>query len=518
MKKSKLMPNYGWVQNTSNLSTIRDTIDLVPEHGITHYELMNEIKKFRIKNNDLPDRWTWDARCRIKAIHATGLVTLNRHIQGYELTSIGKELKKCEKFNNNIGEKRKLTEEEIKVFQKGLLTNPPVVRVLSLLNIDKNGENKGLSKYDIGQQLGFVGDVGFTHIDPFWVVNQGLSFNDKEGDADKWARTILSWLNQIGWAVIKGYQDVYGKKLQLYEASNDVNNVLRYSINSIIRNVPMEMLCSGHHGFPKLIQKRRALILKSLSEGPITKNKVIKNLMDKNIEISNEVFEFELLNLKNTGFRVVHDGGYYKLLDKINLEYVEETVPTTGSINIVEQLIENLVVKYGSTIPMKLVDHLIRFGYDGEKGTEFEGVVAEFFRFLGYESLYLGQGRGRVTDILVKYKHPSTYAKSYGVIIDAKATSNKYNFPINDKRKMKEYIQTHGPQLLAERIPNHAFSFVSSKFVEDVEPHLMEIKNETEINGCAIEVTKLLEIGSKIRSGEVLIEKIYSNFTCNKLL
>jgi hypothetical protein len=24
-----LMPNYGWVQNTSNLSTVRDTVELV---------------------------------------------------------------------------------------------------------------------------------------------------------------------------------------------------------------------------------------------------------------------------------------------------------------------------------------------------------------------------------------------------------------------------------------------------------------------------------------------------------
>ena len=33
---SKLMDNYGWVQNTSNLSTVRETVDLIPEEGIDH--------------------------------------------------------------------------------------------------------------------------------------------------------------------------------------------------------------------------------------------------------------------------------------------------------------------------------------------------------------------------------------------------------------------------------------------------------------------------------------------------
>lgn len=33
-KPSRLMNNYGWVQNTSNLSTVRDTVELVPIGGI----------------------------------------------------------------------------------------------------------------------------------------------------------------------------------------------------------------------------------------------------------------------------------------------------------------------------------------------------------------------------------------------------------------------------------------------------------------------------------------------------
>lgn len=91
--KSQLMDNYGWVQNTSNLSTIRDTVDLIPSEGIDHNSLMRSIYSFRKERGDLRSKWTWDARCRIKAICATGMVELNRTIAGYKLSTLGEELK-----------------------------------------------------------------------------------------------------------------------------------------------------------------------------------------------------------------------------------------------------------------------------------------------------------------------------------------------------------------------------------------------------------------------------------------
>ena len=54
---SKLMDNYGWVQNTSNLSTVRETVDLVPEEGIDHNTLMRSIYFARQeKGEDLQER------------------------------------------------------------------------------------------------------------------------------------------------------------------------------------------------------------------------------------------------------------------------------------------------------------------------------------------------------------------------------------------------------------------------------------------------------------------------------
>lgn len=120
----------------------------------------------------------------------------------------------------------------------------------------------------------------------------------------------------------------------------------------------------------------------------------------------------------------------------------------------VEKKITHYVTAYADTLPARLIDNLIRFGYAGtESAAQFEAAVDKFFKLMGYESNCLGQGHGRVADVIAKYK-TTPYPRSYGLIIDAKAYA-RYTFPAGDVRKMKEYIDLHGAELLSERIPNH---------------------------------------------------------------
>lgn len=249
------MDNYGWVQNTSNLSTVRDTVDLVPSDGIDHNSLMRMIYLFRQEKGDLKKKWEWDARCRIKAICATGMVELDRSIAGYRLTPLGEELKQSPHSTTFFRGKRVLSSEEKEIFKKGLLTNPPVIRVLAVLNDSRRNGNVPLSKYEVGSQLGFVGDIGFTHFEAEYVALMGKSFNDKEGDADKWARTIISWLSQVGWVITADSVEIYGRTLPRYTTTFEVDRVLQYNAKSTTKYVPQEMLCSDHHAFPKVVQE-----------------------------------------------------------------------------------------------------------------------------------------------------------------------------------------------------------------------------------------------------------------------
>lgn len=513
---SKLMDNYGWVQNTSNLSTVRDTVDLIPEEGISHYDLMLKIHDLREANGDLKNKWTWDARCRIKAICATGMVELNRSISGYALTELGRELKLAPYSSNLFRGKRVLSNEEIDIFQKGLLTNPPVIRVLNILNDSRRNGNIPLSKYDVGGQLGFVGDIGFTHLEAEYVASCGASFNDKEGDADKWARTIIRWLVQVGWVIKASPDKIYGKTLERFTTSDKVDRVLQYSAKSATRYIPQEMLCSDHHPFPKVIQQRRIAILKSLSSRRTVKTaELLSHLQAEGFEIDAQKLEFDLINLRQAGINIVNESSSYRLLDKVKLDICNTKSQLNASKDDLEDTIEHYVTKYSSSLPARLIDNLIRYGYAGVNNAAlFEASIDKFFRLLGYESTCLGQGHGRVADVIAKCR-VSPYPKSYGLIIDAKAYS-QYNFPVGDIRKMKEYIGKHGPELLQDKIPKHAFAFISMDFTSPDE-HLQEIADETAVNGTAITVFELFKLGDNILQHGVKIDDLYNKFTTNKL-
>ena len=113
-----------------------------------------------------------------------------------------------------------------------------------------------------------------------------------------------------------------------------------------------------------------------------------------------------------------------------------------------------------------------------------------------------------------KYK-TTPYPRSYGLIIDAKAYA-RYTFPAGDVRKMKEYIDLHGAELLSERIPNHAFAFISMDFVNP-DDHLEEIATDTAVNGTAITVFELFKLGDSVIQQKESIADIYQKYTTNKL-
>lgn len=515
----KLLPNYGWVQNTSSLSMVRDMLELIDDEGVNHFEFMRRVYAYRIQRNPNLAKWTYDARCRARAICATGMADIDRNIQGYVLTPLGKELLSAPKSEQYFKGERILTEEEKDIFKKGLLTNPPVIRVLTLLNNARREEHISLSKYDVGSQLGFVGDEGFTHLDAEYVASTGGKFNDKEGSADKWARTIISWLVQVGWATKTESIEIYGQSLPVYTTNPQVDRVLQYAARSTIKNIPQEMLCSDVNPLSSIIQKRRCETLDILSTTSYMSNDLlIEQLQGRNVEIDAETLKFDIINLSQAGINIKKEGSVYKLADNIKLDKIKDNVavPKTSAerLSFIEKNIQHYVSKYDEIIPPRIIDSLIRYGYSGrENSTDFEIAVNRFFIHMGYESEHLGQGNGRVADVIAKYKD-AMMPKSYGLIIDAKAYE-KYNFPAGDVRKMKEYIETHTPALMQEMIPRYAFAFISMDFT-DADVHLKEIADKTAVNGTAIDVYTLLALGAAVKSQQISIGSLYDSFTTNK--
>lgn len=74
----------------------------------------------------------------------------------------------------------------------------------------------------------------------------------------------------------------------------------------------------------------------------------------------------------------------------------------------------------------------------------------------------------------------------------------------------------HGAELMQDMIPHHAFAFISMAFSTPDE-HLDEIARDTAVNGTAIDVFSLMELGSKVAKQEVSIADMYAKFTTNKM-
>lgn len=254
------------------------------------------------------------------------------------------------------------------------------------------------------------------------VALMGKSFNDKEGDADKWARTIISWLLQVGWVISAEPIEIYGRQLPRYTTTFEVDRVLQYNAKSTTKYVPQEMLCSDHHAFPKVVQERRVSIIKELSNSATVKvDDLLSALSSAGIEIDAETLKFDLINLKQAGINIEKELSYYRLADKIKLDVIPEKAEQKEDLSDVEKKITHYVTAYADTLPARLIDNLIRFGYAGtESAAQFEAAVDKFFKLMGYESNCLGQGHGRVADVIAKYK-TTPYPRSYGLIIDAKA-------------------------------------------------------------------------------------------------
>ena len=236
---------FGWVQNPSNFRSLCDVVAVFDQNSQKHRELIEktlpELVGLENGRDDLvaalnarplkisylhlvgtgktqratapcnaiiqaavhgqghkayTDNWTADGF--IRWAHCLGFIMYNYTDDTFSITESGLELSAA----HETGEA--LNGEETRVLTEAMLSYPPAVRVLSLLA----EENAHLTKFEIGRQLGFTGEGGFTSM-PQSVFVRSLSkaadSNERkkmranwEGSSDKYARMIASWLEKIG--------------------------------------------------------------------------------------------------------------------------------------------------------------------------------------------------------------------------------------------------------------------------------------------------------------------------------
>jgi len=490
-----------------------------PCNGIIQASVCGQVKQY------LSD---WASDSFLRWAHLCGFVKYNGEDDTFEITNDGLDFSRSEDGSN--GEKKCLL--------NAILKYPPVSRILQLLS---GGEH--LSKFEIGSQLGFVGDEGFTSL-PQNVLLTSLAMTDDlseknkmrsdwDGSSDKYARQICKWLEKLELVrqVEKEYKVNIGNKeyteklgqaymitpdgLKAYRRLQGVNKVTKVS-----KNVFWEMLC------PKAtdryyIRNRRAYLIKFLSDynGAISLEKLQEKLKEVKFEESIESIKDDIIGLQNIGLFIKESSNGYALNDDIqNLVIPLNSIGTGKS--------DTLRLKDFCRDMLKNISHnylnLIDLAYDPKSNRQFEMEVVDLLvSECGYKGLHLGGGRK--PDGII---YTDTLKENYGTIIDTKAYSKGYSLPISQADEMRRYVDENNkrdakinPNKWWENFPKllnrFNFMFVSSEFNGQFEEKLSNIANTTGINGAAMNVVNLLLFAENIKSEFIGLEQAYDLMTKN---
>ena len=475
------------------------------------------------KGREYTDDWTADGFLRWAI--SIGLLTYDVDNDEVFISELGK------KFINS-----KNKEEENKILKEAFLSYPPAVRILNLL---KDGNI--LTKFEIGKQLGGLGETGFTSIpqDLYIQAIETAEISEKakirsntEGSADKYARMICGWLSKVDLVqkIEKEVLTKIGKKEYKVSIGHSFKITLEglkelksskgtSSYKKIEKIVYWQMLATKGQD-RDYIRNRRATIIKAINKKPKTISEIIKALEEKDIIESEVTIRDELLVIEAIGLEVS------KI--KFKKEYKYNITDSIVNLKIPKNKIKKtdlLVLK--DTIREKLVhlNHrylgLIDLAYDSNSDRDFEIQTIDLLvNELEFKGLRLGESRK--PDGIVYYKEN-------GVIIDNKAYKDGYNLPIGQADEMIRYIEENkirdekiNPnkwwENFDENVKEFYYLFISSFFKGNYKKNLELISNRTGVNGGVISVENLLYLAEKIKSEELSysnIFKIYRNDEIN---
>lgn len=459
------------------------------------------------------DDWTADGYLRWAI--STGLLVYDRKDDKCKISDLGVSL-----VNSDVGSK-----EEKKFFTQALLSYPPVVRILTCLE-----KNDVMTKFELGDQLGFTGELGFSSIPLDYFAEEYFSSDeierkklrsDEEGDSDKYARTIANWLVQMNWLsnekkeIANPFDASESINLPAYKITIHGKNALRlsrgYSSNPKIPKIVMYEMLATKASDADYIRYRRANILNYFSNG----EKKILNCVDwlrkKNIDSNESEIIDDLKGLIKIGLDIDLNHGSCKVLDKI----IGLEIPSTG----INAIIKPEITTLKSNIRDRLVnlDHkylvLVDLAYsDGAKtkksadARDFEIKTAELFTHeLGFGGLRLG-GADK-PDVLLHYAE-------HGIIIDNKSYKDGFSIDRGCADEMSRYImqnQERTPKnptnewwkLFPNEVNNFKFLFVTSYLKGKFLDNLKEVSTLYGILGGAIGVDNLLYAAEKIKSGVI---------------
>lgn len=558
---------FGWVQDPGKFENLKRTVDVFNHESDLHSELINTIIPNLIERRDGRDKLLlamnnrpltlnyadltgtafvprasarcngiiqaaipgqrrpyisdWPADNFLRWAQALGFISFIDNTDSFKITPFGLE------YSNSAAG----SEEEKNVLEIALLSYPPVVRILSLLS---SGDH--LTKFEMGRNLGFVGEDGFTSIAQNLVVQaialetSSLEKNkirtDMEGSADKYARMIATWLQKIGWVRASSKECIevvgdrtYTEKInQAYSITTSGQRALRRAYGSsgyarVPKIVSWEMLSTK--GLDKdYIRTRRAYIIQFLLTGKKTISDLSTKLKNLLFDDSDATILDDIEGLKNIGLNIRESSRYFILSEDIQGLKIPIVTTTKSDVLVAKEACRQKLIN----IPHSYLS-LIDLSYDGSQNRQFEmETIALLVNECGFNGTHLG-GTRKPDGII--------YYDTNGLIIDNKSYSSGYPIPIGQADEMVRYLTDNinrdeiiNPNKWWENFPETVtdfnFAFVSSKFTGMFESQLNNIANRAVITGAAITAINLLLMAEAIKANNISHIQALQLFTTNK--
>lgn len=562
---------FGWVQDPSNLRSLCDVVAVFDANSEKHKDLIHNIIPKLVEERDgrndfikalqstpLKIKYAqlvgtsftprsmsrcngiiqatvkgqgrdfigdWPADNFVRWAHCFGFIKYDYTDDTFEITNKGLELTNA----RETGEALSKIEKELLI--NAILAYPPAIRILNLLSAT---EDTHLTKFEIGQQLGFIGEDGFTSM-PQKIFIRSLANAeakerktmkaDWEGSSDKYARMIASWLEKLGLvektpktitvlSAGKEYTETIGQAYMI--TANGITAIRKANGKSkhkrIVKNVCWEML-STKGADREYLRTRRAFILKYLSENKnsVSVFDIINYLKTVNLNESENTILDDIKGLQNIGINILEKDNGFVFDDEIN----DFIIPLPQSLaksdlaetkEIIREKMSNLSHEY-----LALID----LAYDSKQNRLFEMKTLDLLtEECDYQGLHLGGSRK--PDGII---YTNSDKCKYGVIIDTKAYSKGYNLPISQADEMERYIgenQTRNEKVnpnkwwehFADDVNEFYFMFVSGHFIGNFKSQIERISKNKGINGTALAVTNLLLCAEAYKSGQFTHETI----------
>lgn len=494
---------------------------LLKGHGISNGESRSNAKcsgiiQAAIKNQkgrEYTDDWTADGFLRWAI--SIGLLDYDVENDQVALTELGVM------YVNSDSE-----EKDNEILISAFLSYPPAVRILNLL---ESGEV--LSKFELGKQLGGLGEAGFTSIpqDLYVQAIETACNEDKikirsntEGSADKYARMICGWLQKVGLV------QRLDKEVKTLIGTNEYRATIGHSYKITLKGFKELKRARGTSSYRKTkkivywqmlatkgkdrdyIRNRRGQIIKAINNKEKSLEEIKNYLVKNGIEESIRTISDELNVISAMGLNVkITNRGFIIDDEIIKLELPRTKISKTNVLELKDSIREKL----------DYIDHrylaLVDLAYDSTANRDFEiQTIDLLINELDFKGVRLGESRK--PDGIISYD-------INGVIIDNKAYSKGYNLPINQADEMIRYIQENQSrdekinpnkwwENFEEKVTKFNYLFVSSSFIGGFKKNLQHIADRTGINGGAIDVENLLYFAEELKSGRLKYEDSFNEY------